>query len=561
MSHLSGGDISSETGRLARFRVWLLPAAGLVGGAAAVVATPAAGQLPLACYAAAAEGLLLIGAAQAVRQRQAADTARRSAGETARAADDREAALAQDVANLCGAVIPWAIGRLAEGASPDAVAEQVRQDAADSRLSAEAQSQIVRLVLAAEERHREYARQLDDAVSLVEQELPRAVKALYGGEDLEDLLASYQTGSAPQWHLAILRAVLEAEDRGAGRHESAMRAFVLLGQRMQSVLHRVLRRLDELQQQHHANPLVFGILQDLDRRLSLAGRLGDSIVVVGGGRSGQQWSQPVPLFNVLRGAMARMGDEFLRVQLEEGGIPRTGVIGSSVQPLVHLFAELLHNAAQYSPPSTKVRVTTEQVHHGIVVEIDDAGVGLSTEKALWANEVLSGRRDPTVEDLGETPQFGLAVVGRQSARLGVEVSLQRSGRGGTRVSVFLPHALLADLPEQPAVGMPGATPVAEPPVPSDAGTSARAGQSPLVSGRTAGGLPRRRVDQVSAEAPARTPIGRSGEGDALVTGEQRRMALAAFSRRRPAARPEAAGALNPTDVGSPVTEEEEHRED
>lgn len=65
----------------------------------------------------------------------------------------------------------------------------------------------------------------------------------------------------------------------------------------------------------------------------------------------------------------------------------TAVVGAAAEALIHAVAELLDNATRYSPPSTQVFVTLMPVHNGVVIEIDDGGVGMpehAIEKAAAA---------------------------------------------------------------------------------------------------------------------------------------------------------------------------------
>ena len=53
--------------------------------------------------------------------------------------------------------------------------------------------------------------------------------------------------------------------------------------------------------------------------------------------------------------------------------PADARVGAAVADLTHLLAELVENAAQFSPPHTRVRVTGEPVGNGYVLEVEDRG--------------------------------------------------------------------------------------------------------------------------------------------------------------------------------------------
>jgi hypothetical protein len=97
-----------------------------------------------------------------------------------------------------------------------------------------------------------------------------------------------------------------------------------------------------------------------------------------------------------------------------------------VEPLIHLVAELLANATQSSPPATSVPVTIRAVQRGAVIEVHDCGVGLDDHRLTQAREIASGTHLIGLEELGEFPQTGLAVVGQYVRRHGLRVDVSES---------------------------------------------------------------------------------------------------------------------------------------
>jgi Histidine kinase-, DNA gyrase B-, and HSP90-like ATPase len=130
------------------------------------------------------------------------------------------------------------------------------------------------------------------------------------------------------------------------------------------------------------------------------------------------------------------------------------VVGHAVSDVVHLLAELIENAAAFSPPGTRVQVSGEPAAHGYLLEVEDQGIGMSDEELELANEQLA---KPTTIDLASAQRLGFYVVGRLAARHGIKVRLRRSWFGGVAALVLLPSSLLGG-PEtemEPA-GPPGA---------------------------------------------------------------------------------------------------------
>lgn len=349
-----------------------------------------------------------------------------------------------------------------------------------------------------------------ETIRLAKELLPAAVERLHQGEIAEEALRELtpspelgpELGAA---HEAVLRSVLDAVEAQEGLHDSAQRAFVNIARRVQAIVHQQAQDLREMEERHGDNPDFFADLLHLDHGSALIGRLADSIAVLGGARPGRQWRQSVPLFNLLRGAMSRI-TEYERVDLHS--VAEFAVVGPAVEPLIHALAELLDNATRYSPPQARVHLTGIAVSAGVAVEIEDAGVGLTEEARVRAESALTqASAGLDLDDLGETPRLGLAVVGRLSRANGFTVALRPSAYGGVRAVLTVPKDLITVSPVPGgqiarAASLPPPKPREEPPVgPSDVEEST--GEVP----RNANGLPqrqRRRSAPVSAGAQPRS---------------------------------------------------------
>lgn len=365
------------------------------------------------------------------------------------------------------------------------------------------------------------ARQDAVTVRLASEVLPGAVARLQQGEFAEDVLSEADLGDALSpglraAHEAVLRSVVKAVDAEEDLRESAQRAFVNIARRVQAIVHQQSSDLREMEDRHGQDPEVFGDLLRLDHGTALIGRLADSIAVLGGARPGRQWSKPVPLFSVLRGAMSRILD-YQRVELHS--VSELAVVGLAVEPLIHAVAELLDNATRYSPPQTRVHLTAVEVQAGVAVEIEDGGVGLGEEARGRAEQVLQQAQGGIdLNDLGEMPRLGLAVVGRLSQAYRFRVSLRPSAYGGVRAVLIVPEDLItpapaagtaqgADAAPRPAGIMDSplatavrpATPVPLPPAGDH--TDLEDDEVPVVTERTASGLPQRQRRSQAAAAP------------------------------------------------------------
>ncbi|MGP4052714.1 sensor histidine kinase [Streptomyces sp. 2A115] len=252
----------------------------------------------------------------------------------------------------------------------------------------------------------------------------------------------------PATQRALLLDVLKVVDHEVLQREAAARSFVSIARRVQAIVHQQNKELREMEEDHGRNPEVFDDLLRIDHGTALIGRLADSIAVLGGGRPGRQWPKPVPLYSVLRGGMSRIL-EYRRIELHS--IAKVAVEGIHVEPVIHAAAELLDNATRYSPPHTKVHVTAVEVQTGVAIEIEDAGVSLSEEARTRAERMLEqAKAGPDLNNLGEDPRLGLAVVGRLMDMYNMQVSLRQSAYGGVRAVLVVPRNMLT---EDPAPGL------------------------------------------------------------------------------------------------------------
>ncbi|MCX4445685.1 sensor histidine kinase [Streptomyces sp. NPDC087866] len=301
-------------------------------------------------------------------------------------------------------------------------------------------------VTALERRIAEYD---EETVRISKELLPAAIHRLRVGNSPDEVLRDVVDSDPVYRHLpdsqrSLVYTVLDIIDNEEATRDSAQRAFVNVARRVQAIVHRQASELREMEEHHGRNPDVFDDLLRIDHGTALIGRLADSIAVLGGARPSRQWPKPVPLFSVLRGAMSRIL-EYPRVDLHS--IAKVAIIGTAVEPLIHACAELLDNATRYSPPQTRVHVTAVEVQTGIAIEIEDGGVSLSEEARARAENMLArAQAGSSMNDLGESPRLGMAVVGRLARMYDLQVSLRQSAYGGVRAVLIVPRAMITTGP-------------------------------------------------------------------------------------------------------------------
>ncbi|MFJ8163746.1 nitrate- and nitrite sensing domain-containing protein [Streptomyces sp. NPDC096136] len=232
-------------------------------------------------------------------------------------------------------------------------------------------------------------------------------------------------------HRAALGAAVERAELASG----VSGVFVNLARRSQVLVHKQLTLLDSMERRAD-DPGELGDLFRLDHLTTRMRRHAESLIILSGAAPGRAWRRPVPLTNVVRAAVSEIED-YPRVEVR--GLAETSVAGGPVADLTHLLAELIENAAQFSPPHTKVRVSGEPVGAGYVLEVEDRGLGMGREALAEANRRIEQSEDL---DLFDSDRLGLFVVSRLSARHGIRVHLRPSPYGGTTAVVLLPLALL-----------------------------------------------------------------------------------------------------------------------
>jgi signal transduction histidine kinase len=244
-------------------------------------------------------------------------------------------------------------------------------------------------------------------------------------------------------HTAAVAAAGEARLRnGIGQ------VFVSLARRNQSLLQRQLRLIDALEQKA-SDPATLADLFPLDHLTTRMRRHAEGLIILSGAAPGRSWSEPVPVIDVIRGAVAEVED-YKRVTVLTRA--EDAVAGLAAADMIHLLAELIENATLSSPSGTRVEVRAERVANGFAIEIDDRGLGIEAGQLRTINQQLV---KPPDFDLANADQLGLFVVGKLAARHGVRVALRPSPYGGTTAVVLMPNSIVVPASETGADTDPG----------------------------------------------------------------------------------------------------------
>ncbi|MEV6874404.1 nitrate- and nitrite sensing domain-containing protein [Amycolatopsis sp. NPDC051128] len=296
----------------------------------------------------------------------------------------------------------------------------------------------------------------EDTLDAAEVRLPELVARVRAGEpvDLEEGGHFLDHGTdeigqvADAFNKAQQTAIAAAIDEAKVR-EGTKTVFLNIAHRSQVIVHRQLKVLDQAERKQE-DPDQLDTLFQLDHLSTRARRNAENLIILGGGQPGRQWRNPVGLAELVRGASAETED-FARVKTAV--LPQIAVRGPVVGDLVHLLAELIDNATSFSPPQSRVEIRGNVVGKGVVIEVEDQGLGLEPDQTEEINVMLADPPDFGIMALSDEPRLGLFVVARLAARHGIQVHLRESAYGGTRAIVLVRTDLLAPLaesePEQP----------------------------------------------------------------------------------------------------------------
>jgi signal transduction histidine kinase len=219
--------------------------------------------------------------------------------------------------------------------------------------------------------------------------------------------------------------------------------------RSHSLQERLLRLIDSLELSED-DPGRLASLFQIDHLATRMRRNSDSALVLAGHEAHRPWAEPVILVDVLRAAVSEI-EQYGRVVLEVQ--PGVSVNGNAVADTVHLLAELLENATEFSPRTTQVIVSGHTARGGSsLINITDGGKGMPEEHLRQLNWQLA---HPPLADAAVDRHMGLFAVAHLAARHGIKVALGLPPGGGTTAEVHLPAALISQDAEPG--GWPGQT--------------------------------------------------------------------------------------------------------
>ncbi|MEU6183464.1 ATP-binding protein [Streptomyces coeruleorubidus] len=277
---------------------------------------------------------------------------------------------------------------------------------------------------------------------------------------LNPQLAGSPLGLALEQVLKGLHAELAAQrTRIDAAAQAGMRGAT---REIQAALYRLQDALRGLQQRYD-DPELAQTLFELDHENEQSLRRAQIAAVVCGAWVGLAREES-HLVDAVTGGQARLAG-YRRVRVHNHLAAGTALVSHAVEPVAIIVAELLDNALRHSAPDTDVVVNLEDVHHGVCVTVDDAGLGMTQDERARAQRLAAGSEPILLTELGDPPRMGLAAIGQLTRQFDLSVDLSSpSPYGGVRAVLRVDSHLLTridptELP--PAASTPRSTRRAE----------------------------------------------------------------------------------------------------
>jgi HAMP domain-containing protein len=299
---------------------------------------------------------------------------------------------------------------------------------------------------------RQLVRQLERlrnaARDLARNRLPRVVERLSAGEKVDVAteapplrFGNDEIGQVGQAFNAVQETAVRAAVQQAELRHGVRDVFLSLARRTQNLVHKQLAVVDGMERRE-TDADEMEELYRIDHLATRMRRNAENLIVLAGSAPGRVWRRPVPMVDVVRGAIAEVED-YQRINLLP--VQSGAVEGRVAGDVIHLLAELVENAASFSPPYAMVSVSGQRVAHGFVVEIEDRGLGMSESDLAVVNRKLA---EPPDFNLADASRLGHYVVAKLAQRHGIRVHLRVSPYGGVTAIVLVPREIMVETPDE-----------------------------------------------------------------------------------------------------------------
>ena len=283
----------------------------------------------------------------------------------------------------------------------------------------------------------------EGALDIATVQLPERVRRL--GEETDpatsldvapiDVLSADEIGQVARAFDQVHAEAVRLAGNEAMLRSSFNAMFVNLSRRSQSLIERLARMIDSLEQ-NEADPGRLSNLFSMDHLVTRMRRNSENLLLLAGHETARKRSEPVPLADVVRAATSEI-EQYGRVAMKIQ--PGISVTGPAVSDVVHLLAEIIENATIFSPRETPVHISGQEIPSGgVLIEVSDSGVGVPEARLTEMNLRLD---NPPVIDVSVSRHMGLFAVARLAERHGVRVRLRAKSPRGLIALVWLPDSV------------------------------------------------------------------------------------------------------------------------
>jgi len=284
----------------------------------------------------------------------------------------------------------------------------------------------------------------EGALDIATVQLPERVRRL--GEDADpaasltvapiDVLSADEIGQVARAFDQVHAEAVRLAGNEAMLRSNFNAMFVNLSRRSQSLIERLARMIDSLEQ-NEADPDRLSNLFSMDHLVTRMRRNSENLLLLAGHETARKWSAPVPLADVARAATSEI-EQYSRVAMKIQ--PGISITGPAVSDVVHLLAEIIENATIFSSRDTPVHISGQEIPSGgVLIEVSDSGVGVPEARLTDMNLRLD---NPPVIDVSVSRHMGLFAVARLAERHGVRVRLRARSPRGLTALVWLPDGVI-----------------------------------------------------------------------------------------------------------------------
>jgi signal transduction histidine kinase len=287
----------------------------------------------------------------------------------------------------------------------------------------------------------------EGALAKANEELPEAVAKIRSGADPGPIKPIAVTTDVEIGQVALAvddlhRQAVVLASREADLRSQISEMFVSLSRRHNSLINQQLVLIDSLETDEEDSRRLESLFR-LDHLAARMRRTSESLLVLAEAPPTRATTTDELTISAALEAATSAVQDYKRVHV--GSDDSSRISDAAAVDVVHLLTELVDNALAFSPPTTSVTLDSITTHEGVVIEIADAGLGISDESLTELNEILHSGGEVTSD---AARRMGLFVVSRLARRHGITVSLVPNQQGGVTARVALPSAVLdRDLPD------------------------------------------------------------------------------------------------------------------